>query len=257
MARGTVTKQEYKEIVKMYNSLCGAHQLWELWQDSMTMFALSISSTVDSRFREKREAAYMDIVHKYTKEEMQVFPKILGEIVRQLEQNPEQDLLGDLYMQLDLGSHWHGQFFTPYSVCAMMAKMQLGQQQYTVENVKPISVCDCACGGGALLIAAAHEYRKAIAHTGLSAQDYICLYAQDLSQVSAMMCYVQLSLQGYAAKVKLGDSLMNPLTEQDDGSDIWYTPMWFSDVWTLRRIVQKLDSCKPKKQAEEIQLSLF
>lgn len=241
MARGTVSKQEYKDIVKMYNSLCGAHQLWELWQDSMTMFALSISNTVDSRYRDKRESAYMDIVHKYTKEEMQVFPQILGEICLQLEQNPEQDLLGDLYMQLDLGSHWHGQFFTPYNVCAMMAKMQLGQQDYTIDNVKPITVCDCACGGGALLIAAAHEFRKAIRRTGLNAQHYICLYAQDLSQVSAMMCYVQLSLLGYAAKVKLGDSLMNPLVEHDNGADIWYTPMWFSDVWTIRRLIGRMD----------------
>lgn len=233
------TKSEYKEIVKLYNQLVGAHQLWELWQDSMTMFALSISNAVDGRFREKREAEYMAIAQKYTREEMQVFPMILGEIVMQLEANPEQDLLGDLYMRLDLGSHWHGQFFTPYNVCAMMASTQLGQQDYTIDNVKPITVCDCACGGGALLIAAAHEFRKAIQHTGLNAQHYISLYAQDLSQVAAMMCYVQLSLQGFAGKVKIGDSLLHPHVEQDNGADIWYTPMWFSDVWTLRRMIGK------------------
>lgn len=253
-----VTKQQYSGLVKLYNSLIGSHQLWELWQDSMTMFALSISNTVDGRYRDKREAMYMDIAHKYTKDEMQVFPQILCEIVMQLEAEPEQDLLGDLYMQLDLGSHWHGQFFTPYNVCAMMAKTQLGQHKYTVESVKPISVCDCACGGGALLIAAAHEYRKAIAHTGLNAQDYICLYAQDLSQVSAMMCYVQLSLQGYAAKIKLGDSLMNPLVESDNGPCIWYTPMWFSDVWEIRRLIDRLGKVKPEKvKMEYEQLSLF
>lgn len=237
-----VTKQQYTRLVKLYNSLIGSHQLWELWQDSMTMFALAISNTVDRRYYDRREAMYMDIVPKYTKDEMQVFPQIFGEIVMQLEAEPEQDLLGDLYMQLDLGSHWHGQFFTPYNICAMMAAMELKlDQAYTVETVKPISVCDCACGGGALLIASAHEFRKAIKDTGLSAQDYICLYAQDLSQVSAMMCYVQLSLLGYAAKVKLGDSLLHPLVEEDDGPDIWYTPMWFSDVWNYRRFMQHMD----------------
>lgn len=237
-----VLKQSYGNIVKLYNSLCGVHQLWELWQDSMTMFALSLSNTVDRRFYDKRESMYMDIARKYTKEEMEVFPKIFGEIVMQLEADPEQDLLGDLYMQLDLGSHWHGQFFTPYHLCSAMAKMELGlPQDYTADNIKPISVCDCACGGGALLIAAAHEYRKAIAHTGLNAQEYICLYAQDLSQVSAMMCYLQLSLLGYAAKVKQGDSLLHPIVEEDDGPDIWYTPMWFSDVWNYRRFMQHMD----------------
>ena len=104
MARSSVSKPEYKEIVKLYNSLCGAHQLWELWQDSMTMFALSISNTVDSRFREKREAAYMDIAHKYTKDEMQVFPQILGEIVRQLERDPEQCICSSNSVRTGTGS---------------------------------------------------------------------------------------------------------------------------------------------------------
>lgn len=240
------TKPQYAEIVKLYSSLIGAHQLWELWQDSMTMFALAISQSVDFRYREQREQAYMDIAHKYTKEEMQVFPRIFGEIVMQLDANPEQDLLGDLYMQLDLGSHWHGQFFTPYNVCAAMAQMQF-PDEITIDEAKPVSVVDCACGGGALLIAAGHEFRKKIKNSGLNAQDYICMYAQDLSQVSAMMCYVQLSLLGFAGKIKLGDSLMDPLHDSDNGSNIWYTPMWFSDVWSVRRLANQLDKIMMRK----------
>ena len=239
-------KQQYTGIVKLYNSLIGAHQMWELWQDSMTMFALAISQSVDFRFKEQREAMYMDIAHKYTKEEMQVFPRIFGEIVLELEREPEQDLLGDLYMQLDLGSHWHGQFFTPYNVCAAMAKMQF-PEKIPFEDVKPVTVNDCACGGGALLIAAAHAYREAIKETGLNPQHYISFYAQDLSQVSAMMCYIQLSLLGYAAKIKLGDTLMRPMLDSDNGSDIWYTPMWMSDIWVARRLAERLDKIMMRK----------
>lgn len=241
-------KQQYTGIVKLYNRLIGAHQLWELWQDSMTMFALSISQTVDKRFYEQRESSFMDIVHKYTKDEMQVFPQIFGEIVMQLEANSEQDLLGDLYMQLDLGSHWHGQFFTPYNVCAMMAQLQF-PADIPIDDVKPVSCVDCACGGGALLIAAGHAYCKRVLNAGVNGQDYICLFAQDLSQVSAMMCYIQLSLLGFAGKVKLGDSLLHPLTDQDDGADIWYTPMWFSPTWTVRRLVCQLDKIMMRAKA--------
>jgi type I restriction-modification system DNA methylase subunit len=205
----------------------------------MTMFALSISNTVDNRYRDKRESAYMDIVHKYTKGEMQVFPQILGEICLQLEQNPEQDLLGDLYMQLDLGSHWHGQFFTPYNICRMMADLQL-PTELNFEDAKAVSITDCACGGGALLIASAHSYRAKMAKIGLNAQDFVCVYAQDLSMVAALMCYIQISLQGYAGKIKIGDSLLHPMLDSDNGSDIWYTPMWFSDVWVQRRAVERI-----------------
>lgn len=231
-----ITKSQYKELVRLYSSIMGAHQLWELWEDSMIMFACAISNSVDKRYKAERESLYMSCVAKYTREEMQVFPKIFGEIVKQIEDNPEQDLLGDLYMQLDLGSHWHGQFFTPYNVCAMMANMEYHKVE-SADEVKPVTASDCACGGGALLIAAVHAYRKSIAHTGLNPQHYLCLYAQDLSRTTAMMCYIQLSLQGYAGKVKVGDTLMNPLTEKDNGSDIWYTPMWFSDVWMIRRML--------------------
>lgn len=249
MAKVTkVTKQQYAGIVKMYNSLIGSHQLWELWQDSMTMFALSISNTVDSRFREKREAAYIDIVHKYTKDEMQVFPQIFGEIAMQLEADREQDFLGDLYMSLDLGSHWHGQFFTPYNVCAAMAQMQF-PDKITLEEIKPVTVCDCACGGGALLIAAGNEFLRKTINSGANGQDYICLFAQDLSQVSAMMCYVQLSLLGFAAKIKIGDSLLHPMLDSDNGEDIWYTPVWFSPIWEVRRLVNRLDKIMMRANA--------
>lgn len=232
-------KQQYSDIIKMYHSMLGEHQMWELWQDSMVMFGCAISNSVDNRFRKEREEQYLRIIGKYTPEEAKKFPKIFCEIINQIEKEPEQDFLGDLYMTLELGSHWHGQFFTPYNVCQMMAFTQFGSK---ISDVEPVSVLDCACGGGALLIAAAHEYRKAIAETGLNPQDYICLYAQDLSQISVMMCYVQLSLQGFAAKIKLGDSLTNPLLDSDNGADIWYTPMWFSDIWIMRRHMQHLDS---------------
>lgn len=239
-------KQQYSQIVKLFNSMIGAHQLWELWEDAMTILALMLSNAIDKRFFNQREKEYMNLASKYSDSELQTFLKIFAEIVNQLEADPEQDLLGDLYMSLDLGSHWHGQFFTPYNVCAMMAQAQM-PADLSFDNAKPVSVFDCACGGGALLIAAAHEYRKTFSKMGLNAQDYVCLYAQDISHVAVMMCYVQLSLQGYAAKIKLGDSLMNPLVEADNGSDIWYTPMWFSDVWIYRRMIERLDVRKWKR----------
>ncbi len=236
MKKTIAARPQYTNVVKLFNKLTGARQLWELWQDGITMFALAISNTVDHRFRDKREQEYVEIAHKYSKGEMQVFVEIFSEIVNQLEADQEQDFLGDLYMQLDLGSHWHGQFFTPYNVCQAMAEMTFTEIS-DVSEVKPISAMDCACGGGALLIAAAHAYRRSIKKTGLNPQNYLSFCAQDISRVTALMCYVQLSLLGYAGKIKIGDSLCDPMIDSDNGPDIWYTPMWFSDVWTIRRMI--------------------
>ena len=38
---------------------------------------------------------------------------MLAEVVADLEHNPDQDFLGELFMALDLGNEWAGQFFTP------------------------------------------------------------------------------------------------------------------------------------------------
>ncbi|MBQ1452753.1 MAG: N-6 DNA methylase [Ruminococcus sp.] len=233
------TKQQYAEIVKLFNALTGARQLWELWEDAMIMFATMLSNAVDKRFFDKREEMFKNVARKYDEKEIQLFLRIFAEIVNQLEIEPEQDFLGDLYMQLDLGSHWHGQFFTPYNVCKMTADLQL-PAELSFEDAKAVTITDCACGGGALLIASAHAYRTKMAKIGLNAQDFVCLYAQDLSMVAALMCYIQISLQGYAGKIKIGDSLLHPMLDTDNGSDIWYTPMWFSDVWAQRRAVERI-----------------
>ena len=238
MAR-EVAKDEYKKIVSFFQKLTGSRQLWELWEDAMIMFATMLSNAVDKRFFNEREETFKSISSKYSAEEMQIFLQIFAETVNQLEANPEQDFLGDLYMQLELGSHWHGQVFTPYNVCKMMADLQT-PPELSFDDAKNITITDCACGGGALLVASAHAYRKKMAEIGLNAQDFVCIYAQDLSMIAALMCYIQISLQGYAGKVKIGDSLLHPMLDSDNGSDIWYTPMWFSDVWVMRRAVERI-----------------
>ena len=48
---------------------------------------------------------------------------MLLEVVAELERDPEQDFLGELFMALGLGNEWKGQFFTPYSVCRAMSAM--------------------------------------------------------------------------------------------------------------------------------------
>ena len=40
MAKTIAAKPQYTNIVKLFDKLTGARQLWELWQDGITMFAL-------------------------------------------------------------------------------------------------------------------------------------------------------------------------------------------------------------------------
>jgi len=72
--------------------------------------------------------------------------------------------------------------------------------------------------------------------TNLNYQNHLLVVAQDIDETVALMCYIQLSLLGVAGYVKVGNSLTEPMTDNDDKENYWFTPMYFSNVWVLRRI---------------------
>jgi type I restriction-modification system DNA methylase subunit len=222
-------KSEYKELVKLFNQLSGSRSLWQVFNDCMEMFALSIQNTFCfSQTFEKNENRYKDITKNYSESEIETIVKIFAEITNALEANPFQDFLGDLYMQLDMGSSALGQFFTPYTVSYAMtvssfdeknAKAELSQKGY-------ISVLEPAVGGGANVIA----FCEVLKNHDINYQTQCVIVCQELSKLTALMCYTALSLIGCAAVVKIGDSLSDPYTnyfaECSKGAEIWTTPMF-------------------------------
>ena len=232
-------KQQYSDIIKMYHSMLGEHQMWELWQDSMVMFGCAISNSVDNRFRKEREEQYLRIIGKYTPEEAKKFPKIFCEIINQIEKEPEQDFLGDLYMTLELGSHWHGQFFTPYHICEMMAQVIMGgEDDHVRQEVKKrgyVSLCDPCVGGGVMMIGGAQALYK----MGVNYQQEAVFACQDIDYTVAMMAYIQLSLLGCPGYVVVGNSLTEPMTGHvlfgEETERTFCTPMFFSEKFNLLR----------------------
>ena len=153
-----VIGESQKNIVKTMERLTGRFSLWEIWQDFIIMSAISIANTVDTPFRDSREQTYLERSRKYSKQELDAFAEMLAEVVNALDNNPDQDFLGELFMALDLGNEWKGQFFTPYSVCKMMSAITYADDtERRIEQQGWIGVSDPACGAGAMLIAFANE----------------------------------------------------------------------------------------------------
>ena len=232
------------EFVRLLTSISQRYNAWEVWSDFVSMFAIAISNAVDPRYRDAREETYMSIIQKYNEHERPVFPKLVAEVVMALEENPEQDFLGRMFMELNLGDHWKGQFFTPYDICELMAAITASRAVEQIEEKGYITINDCACGAGATLIAGCHAIRDELYHkkSPLCWQNHVLVAAQDLDCTAAMMCYIQLSLLGCAGYVKVGNSLTDPMWEGDDKSQYWYTPMYFSDTWIMRRIIHTIDN---------------
>lgn len=233
---------EAKEFIKLMDSLCGRHSRWEIWKDAMWLFATTISNAVDPRHREKREKQYLDIAKHYSKAEMDTFAEMFAQLVLILERKRGYcDFLGELYMMLGLGNDAGGQFFTPYAVCRMMAKVSLPDVNEKVEQQGWLSVNDPACGAGATLIAAAdilyNDYK-------LNFQTSVMFTGQDIDYTTGLMCYIQLSLCGCAGYVRIGNTLTDPMTGHvlfgDGGENTWYTPMYFSTPWEMRRMAEKM-----------------
>lgn len=220
-----------KRFIELFKTLTHRHRAWQVWSDFIEIAACTISNVLDHRYKDDREANYASIIVKYTLTEQEIFPKLFAEIVDALEQNPEQDFLGDLFMRLELSNHWRGQFFTPYHICQLMSRMQFADLSPTIADKGYVSVNDPACGAGATLIGYANEARS----RGINFQQSILFTAQDIDRTAGLMCYVQLSLLGCGGYVIIGDSLRSPLTQAMlDGPDAWYTPFYFLANWPIR-----------------------
>lgn len=203
--------------------------MWQVFNDCIEMFALSIQNTFCfGQTFEKNENRYKDITKNYSESEIETIVKIFAEITNALEANPFQDFLGDLYMQLDMGSSALGQFFTPYTVSYAMAESSFDEKNAKAELSQKgyISVLEPAVGGGANVIA----FCEVLKNHDINYQTQCVIVCQELSKLTALMCYIALSLIGCAAVVKIGNSLSDPYTnyfaECSKGAEIWTTPMF-------------------------------
>lgn len=222
-------KPEYRELVGMFNELTGSRSLWQIYNDCVEMFAISIQNvfTFGKRY-EQNEEEYKRVSSNYSKAELDKILQIFAKITEMLEKNPYRDLLGDLYMQLNIGSDALGQFFTPYNVSYAMAEccISIDEAKSIIEEKGYITVNEPAVGGGANIIALCEYLHK----NNINYQNQCVIVCQDLSRTTALMCYIVLSLVGCSAVIKIGDSLCDPFTSYKDelakDSDIWTTPMF-------------------------------
>lgn len=230
-----------KEFLKTFHKLTYRWRSWDIWTDFVTLIACTISNTVDKLHYEEREATYMRIITKYNKDEQALFPQLFAQLVLALEDNPEQDFLGDIYTELGLNSKEHKQIFTPYHICHLMAELTFGDLAKDVEEKGFITIHDACCGAGATLIAAANVAKMKLGEADLNFQNHILITGQDIDPLVTMMCYIQLSLLGVAGYFKVGNAFTEPMADGDSLDDYWFTPMYFFPIWTFRRMWRSLD----------------
>lgn len=252
-------KDSQSEFHKLFSTLCSTKSSWEVWADFVTMSALTISNGFDREgpTHDEREQEYIRIIKRYSKAEQQVFPELFAVMVNALDSEPDQDFLGEMFMGLNLGNHWKGQFFTPYNVCRMMSEITIVDLEDRIEKKGWVGINDPCCGAGALLIAA----RNTMVRHKKGPREALYV-AQDIDRTAALMCYIQLSLLGCAGYVVVGDSLLHPLAgdsplliSPSPEHEIWLMPALYDEVWCARiqweRMKLMLESLGVMKSPQE------
>lgn len=246
-----MTKSYRHPLSKLISSASHRHDLWRVFSDFVEMAALSIANRVDLRQYEPREARYMQLINAYEHDERKLFPDMLGALVEALEEK-RTDVLGEVFMELELGNKWAGQFFTPQCICDLMAAFTLVGAAEQLERQEFITIHEPACGGGAMLIGVVNHLHE----QGIDYQNRIHVSAIDLDLKAVHMAYIQLSLLGVPAVVIHGNSLT--LEERSH----WYTPAHLLGFWDskLRRHARAEVEAAPSPApiaAEPVQASLF
>jgi type I restriction enzyme M protein len=136
-----------KNFSKSMEQIAYKHTINNVFDDFLTIAICSLTFG-------KMEQEYLNVIKKYDKKEIILFSEAFANLILDYEEISKDgdwgDVLGEYYMSINSQSNAsnRGQFFTPVSICKMMAEM--------VEEKKiivGISVNDCSCGSSRNLIA--------------------------------------------------------------------------------------------------------
>lgn len=194
---------------------------------------------------ERVEAEYLAVAKRYERPDFDIFADLLA-ITRAALHKGYQDFLGSAFMQLEINSDWHAQFFTPYAVSRLMVNLTLDGVKEIIDAKGYFTLLEPACGAGGMIIAAAqmvHEIPRNPT-TGMFFQ------AIDLDRLCANMTYIQTGLLGLTGAVWHGNTLTMEMTSYR------YTPAARMHPARVNRILAneplRDEPTKPEPQQEPL-----
>lgn len=219
------------ELVKQFERVSRGQSYYETWNafiSSLAAFIANASMNDCQWLIDKAESAIETAM--CSREEIL---ELHDACIDAFEAEPGQDLLGDAYMRLGIASKESGQFFTPYHLSEAMAKIGLERDTAlkTIEEHGYITVNDPTAGGGSTLIAAANVLKS----WGVNYQRHALFHAQELSENTALMCYIQMSLLGMPGIVEIGDTL-----RVDFRFELWTPMLALDETWLYRMMARRV-----------------
>lgn len=163
-------KKEFLGLTKMLQKIAHRYSFSSVYDDFLKMAICAFSYG-------KMEKEYEQIAGKYSKDDIVLFGHALAEMINEYDQHSTScgewdDILGNVFEETNssFSASGSGQFFTPVSLCKMMAALTTGTDPCNDD----IIVNDCASGSS----------RNLIAHSRMNPMNrYRAFYvAQDLDE---------------------------------------------------------------------------
>jgi type I restriction-modification system DNA methylase subunit len=216
MAKNYQLPPRYREFEQTFNSLVGRHRAYTLFNDFITMSAISLHNAVN--FTQQLEDEYLTLTKRYNKDELNIIAKMFAQLIDLVDTPEPHDTLGEMYMGLDFGNAHNGQFFTPFELSFACSEMVFDEEVF---KEKPfVTVSDPASGSGGMILAFIKSMRRRKLW-----QDRVFASCVDIERLASLMCYIQLSLWHAPAEIVVGNSLTM------DFREVWYTPAYYLGNW--------------------------
>jgi len=216
-------RPNFSAFIKLFNELAGHKHRYEVFRDFVTLTAIALHNGFNRC--ETLEAEYLGIVKRYDPETVRNhFPQLLAHLVELLEPEPT-DILGQLFMQLEISNERTGQFFTPPELSFFMAKLLLGDElNEAIKTRGFVTVSEPACGAGGMVLA----FAKTVIEQKHNPAKVMWASCQDIDRTAALMCYIQLTLWNIPAEVIVGNTIAMERRE------VFYTPAHWMGFWNVK-----------------------
>ncbi|MGX3020397.1 N-6 DNA methylase [Ursidibacter sp. B-7004-1] len=194
-----------KQFIGLFQRIAPHYRRSEVFYDFITLSALDMYLVT---YREHAAPALRErFSHskaRYSEAEFIQLVELLSITVNALTQK-RYDFLGSVFMSLDLGDGYKGQYFTPSHIADLMAKVTLQGCENIIAKQGFITLYEPTCGSGVMVIGCINAMFEA----KINPQQCLWAQCQDIDFTAAMMCYIQLSLLHIPASVVVGDTLLN------------------------------------------------
>ncbi len=195
-----------------------------------------------------REDEYHEVIKRYKPGEQVKLSKAFAYLVNEMQDHPFADVLGEYYQDIASKSarDGRGEFFTPEPVSEFMARISLNVDE-VIENGKPITVGEPACGAGGMILQLAKQLSPVVTGMEQSHVDLLRVTAQDISPIACDMTYVNTSLWGIPCRVLRGNTLTNEITHG------WKNVHWLRVGEDWRQAIAHLETLMGQEPPEDYQ----